>query len=242
MRDYNNFENGTPEIRPGICTPPATMKDWLRRTPLTLILSPACKDLAEYCRARFDVTLLGLCSNGQEALDTILARKPDFAILDLDIFTRAFSQVIRRVRNAGSETHFIVASDCRDETAIRELFRGGCDGYVFTQEHPQSVFDAIDSIRDGWQYLSPTLRREMIDGNQKSDPAAQLSKRQYEIFILLVRGVRPKDIARSLKISPKTVDTHRAALMRKLAIHSVAGLVRFAIARGLTLASGQIPN
>jgi DNA-binding CsgD family transcriptional regulator len=74
---------------------------------------------------------------------------------------------------------------------------------------------------------------------EKKDPLALLSKREYEVFSFLVDGMRPKDIAKILEISPKTVDTYRANIMRKLEVEGIAGLVRFAIQRNLQ--SSSIP-
>jgi len=216
-------------------------------TPLTLILADdhgiVREGVAAFCKARSDVSLLGQCSDGQEALDMILARNPDFAVLDLDMPKLSGLEVIRRVREAGSRTRLIVLSINRDQSVIRELFRSGADGYVLKDGPSRHIFDAIHYVRDGGQYLTPLLRREQMDRKEeKPDPLGSLSKREYEVFSLLVDGVRPKDIAKSLEISPKTVDTYRANIMRKLEIDSVAGLVRFAIQRNLHAPSGKIPN
>jgi DNA-binding NarL/FixJ family response regulator len=215
--------------------------------PLTLILADdhgiVREGVAAFCKARPEVSLLGQCCDGQEALDMILARNPDFAVLDLDMPKLSGLEVIRRAREAGSKTRLIVLSINRDPGIIRELFRSGADGYVLKDGPSRHIFDAINYVRDGGQYLTPLLRRDSTDKKEeKPDPLATLSKREYEVFTLLVDGVRPKDIARSLEISPKTVDTYRANIMRKLEIDSVAGLVRFAIQRNLHDTKGRVPN
>lgn len=223
----------------------------MEATPLTLILADdhgiVREGVAAFCKARPEISLLGQCSDGQEALDMILARNPDFAVLDLDMPKLSGLEVIRRAREAGSKTRLIVLSITRDQNIIRELFRSGADAYVLKDGPSRHIFDAINYVRDGGQYLTPLLRRESIDGKddkkeQKADPLASLSKREFAVFSLLVDGVRPKDIAKSLEISPKTVDTYRANIMRKLKIDSVAGLVRFAIQRNLHSTVGQVPN
>ena len=90
-------------------------------------------------------------------------------------------------------------------------------------------------------YISPLLRREyLLEAPRKApseDPLASLSRREYEVFSFLVDGMRPKDIAKLLDISPKTVDTYRSNIMRKLGIHDLVGLVKFAINRNLTSVS-----
>jgi DNA-binding NarL/FixJ family response regulator len=216
-------------------------------TPLTVILADdhgiVREGVAAFCKARPDVSLLGQCSDGQEALEMILARNPDFAVLDLDMPKLTGLEVIRRVRETDSKTRLIVLSISRDPGVIQELFRSGADGYVLKDGPSRHIFDAINYVRDGGQYLTPLLRREAVDKKQeKPDPLASLSKREFEVFSLLVDGVRPKDIAKSLEISPKTVDTYRANVMRKLEIDGVAGLVRFAIQRNLHTTAGKVPN
>jgi DNA-binding NarL/FixJ family response regulator len=216
--------------------------------PLTVILADdhgiVREGVAAFCKARGDVSLLGQCSDGQEALEMILARNPDFAVLDLDMPRLSGLEVVRRAREAGSRTRLIILSINRDQNVIRELFRSGADGYVLKDGPSRHIFDAINYVRDGGQYLTPLLRRDTLEKKDEDavDPLATLSKREYEVFSMLVDGVRPKDIAKSLEISPKTVDTYRANIMRKLEIDSIAGLVRFAIQRNLHVTPGELPN
>jgi DNA-binding NarL/FixJ family response regulator len=220
----------------------------MEAAPLTVILADdhgiVREGVAAFCKARPDVSLLGQCSDGQEALDMILARNPDFAVLDLDMPRLSGLEVVRRAREAGSRTRVIILSINRDQNIIRELFRSGADGYVLKDGPSRHIFDAINYVRDGGQYLTPLLRRDTLEKKDEDavDPLATLSKREYEVFSMLVDGVRPKDIAKSLEISPKTVDTYRANIMRKLEIDSIAGLVRFAIQRNLHVTAGELPN
>src|SRR5208283_106342 len=96
-------------------------------------------------------------------------------------------------------------------------------------------------VKDGGQYVSPLLRGAGLftkpERSVPDDPMASLSRREIEVFTYLVKGMRAKDIAELLRISPKTVDTYRASLMRKLNVHDIVGLVKFAIERNLTSTS-----
>ncbi len=196
--------------------------------------------IAAFCASRSDLKILGQSSDGGEAVDLILALKPDFAVLDLNMPKLNGLEVIRRVRLARSETKLVVLSISRDENVIREIFRSGANGYLLKDGPARHLFDAINYILDGGQYLTPLIRRESVDmKREKKDPLALLSKREYEVFSFLVDGMRPKDIAKILEISPKTVDTYRANIMRKLEVEGIAGLVRFAIQRNLQ--SSSIP-
>jgi DNA-binding NarL/FixJ family response regulator len=103
------------------------------------------------------------------------------------------------------------------------------------------LLDAIHFVQDGGVYVSPLLRGAgLFTRAQKpaaADPMVSLSPRETEVFSHLVNGLRAKDIAEVLEISPKTVDTYRASLMRKLNVHDLVGLVKFAIERNLTSTS-----
>jgi DNA-binding NarL/FixJ family response regulator len=210
--------------------------------PITLVLADdhgiLREGIASFCAARPDLKILGQSSDGGEAVELILTLKPDFAVLDLNMPRLSGLDVIRRVRQAKSETRIIVLSISRDENIIRELFRSGANGYLLKDGPARHMFDAINYIQDGGQYLTPLIRREAIDSTrEKKDPLTLLSKREYEVFSFLVDGMRPKDIAKMLEISPKTVDTYRANIMRKLEVDGIAGLVRFAIQRNLQVSS-----
>ena len=216
-------------------------------SPITLLLADdhgvVREGVAAFCKSREEISVIGQCSDGEQALEMILADRPDFAVLDLNMPKLSGLEVVRRARMAGSKTRLIVLSINRDEATIRELFRCGADGYVLKDGPARHLFDAINYIQDGGQYLTPLLRRETLEKNKDSkDPIGSLSKREYEVFSYLVDGIRPKDIAKRLEISPKTVDTYRANIMRKLDVDGIAALVRFAIQRNLQATEGSLPN
>jgi DNA-binding NarL/FixJ family response regulator len=191
--------------------------------------------IAAFLKSRPDITILGQCPDGEQALTMILATRPDFAIIDLQMRRLGGLDLVRRVRQTDCPTKLIVLATSRDEAVVRQLFRSGADGYVLKDGPARHLLDAIGVIREGGQYLTPLLRRETGDENDEAvDPVAALSKRECEVFRLLVDGMRPKDIAKKLDISPKTVDTYRANIMRKLGLDGIAALVRFAILRNLS--------
>lgn len=210
--------------------------------PITIVLADdhgiLREGIAAFCSSRSDLKILGQGADGGEAVELILALKPDFAVLDLNMPKVGGLEVIRRVRQAKSETKLVVLSITRDKSVIRELFRSGANGYLLKDGPARHLYDAINYIQDGGQYLTPLIRRESIDTKrEKKDSIALLSKREYEVFSFLVDGMRPKDIAKMLEISPKTVDTYRANIMRKLEVDGIAALVRFAIQRNLQTSS-----
>jgi DNA-binding NarL/FixJ family response regulator len=187
--------------------------------------------------------ILGQCSDGPAAFEMITALKPDFAILDLHMPGMTGAEVIRRLRADGCSAKLLVLSISREESAVMEALRAGADAYLLKDGPARHLLDAVNFVRDGGVYVSPLLRGAGLftksERSAPEDPLAALSPREVEVFSYLVNGLRAKDIADLLEISPKTVDTYRAGLMRKLNVHDLVGLVKFAIERNLTSTSGQ---
>jgi DNA-binding NarL/FixJ family response regulator len=198
--------------------------------------------IAALCTAN-GMQVLGQVADGPAAIDMIMQLQPDFAILDLHMPSMTGVEVIRRLRSAGCRAKMMILSISREETTVMEALRAGADAYLLKDGPSRHLLDAVSFVRDGGVYVSPLLRGAgMFTHSEKSrpeDPLAALSPREMEVFQYLVNGLRAKDIADLLEISPKTVDTYRASLMRKLNVHDLVGLVKFAIERNLTTTSAQ---
>jgi DNA-binding NarL/FixJ family response regulator len=195
---------------------------------------------AALCSAH-GIRILGQCSEGFSALELIAELKPDFAILDLHMPGMTGIEVIRRLRSSGCQAKLMILSISREEATVMEALRAGADAYLLKDGPARHLLDAISYVRDGGVYVSPLLRGISLftraDRTAPQDPLATLSPREMEVFSYLVKGLRAKDIAELLEISPKTVDTYRASLMRKLNVHDLVSLVKFAIERNLTSTS-----
>jgi len=187
--------------------------------------------------------VLGQVADGGAAVEMIMALKPDFAILDLHMPVVTGVEAIRRLRTAGCTVRLMILSISREEGTVMEALRAGADAYLLKDGPGRHLLDAINFVRDGGVYVSPMLRGVGLfakaDKSRPEEPLAALSPREMEVFSYLVNGLRAKDIAELLEISPKTVDTYRASLMRKLNVHDLVGLVKFAIERNLTTTSPQ---
>jgi DNA-binding NarL/FixJ family response regulator len=222
------------------------MKSMQEAQPATVVLADdhaiVREGFAALCAAN-GMTVLAECSDGQAAFDTISALKPDFAILDLHMPRMTGVEVVRRLRGAGCEAKLFILSISREEHTVMEALRSGADAYLLKDGPARHLLDALSFVRDGGVYVSPLLRGAGMftqsERNQANDPMSGLSPREMEVFSYLVNGLRAKDIAELLEISPKTVDTYRASLMRKLNVHDLVGLVKFAIERNLTTTSTQ---
>jgi DNA-binding NarL/FixJ family response regulator len=193
--------------------------------------------LAALCQSQPHLRVVGQCAEGAQALRIIEAEKPDIAVLDMGLTDLFALEIVRRVREQKLPTKIVVLSMRKDRKTVVEALRAGVNAFLLKSGPSNQLLEAFEQILDGGIYVSPILELDKIfNSSHKAgpeDPLESLSAREYQVFSLLVEGVRAKEIAARLELSPKTVDTYRASLMRKLDIHDVAGLVKFAIQRDL---------
>jgi DNA-binding NarL/FixJ family response regulator len=194
--------------------------------------------LAALCQAQPQYRVVGQCSTGAAAMQQIEAQRPDIAVLDLNLPDLFSLEIVRQVKEANLPTKLVLLSTRRDRKTVVEALRSGVSAFLLKSAPSVQLLEAFDQVLDGGIYVSPELELNKIfcPGQKPAadDPLESLSTREYQVFSLLCEGVRAKEIAARLALSPKTVDTYRASLMRKLDIHDVAGLVKFAIQRDLT--------
>jgi two-component system response regulator NreC len=193
--------------------------------------------LAAICQAQPQYRVVGQCSEGGAALRLIETQRPDIAVLDLNLPDLFTLEIVRKVREAKLPTKIVVLSTRKDRKTVVEALRSGVNAFLLKSGPSAQLLEAFDQILDGGIYVSPSLELDKIfSSGMKTSPEDSLdtlSSREHQVFSLLIEGIRAKEIAARLELSPKTVDTYRASLMRKLDIHDVAGLVKYAIQRDL---------
>lgn len=194
--------------------------------------------LAALCKSIDGFQVVSQVGSAGAALLEIQRLKPSIALLDLGLSDLSATEVIRRVREDGSRTRCAVLATRKDRKTVLEVLRAGACGYLLKSSTSEQMADALTQFTQGGIYVSPQIEVMSLFGENNGAPEAQdpietLSSREFQVFSLLVEGVRAKEIAARLSLSPKTVDTYRSSLMRKLDIHDVAGLVKFAIKRDL---------
>lgn len=193
--------------------------------------------LAALCQGQPQYRVVSQCSEGAVALRLIETQRPDIAVLDLNLPDLFTLEIVRKVREANLPTRLVVLSTRKDRKTVVEALRAGVNAFLLKSGPSAQLLEAFDQILDGGIYVSPSLELDKIfSSGRKSSPEDSLdslSSREHQVFSLLIEGIRAKEIAARLELSPKTVDTYRASLMRKLDIHDVAGLVKYAIQRDL---------
>ncbi|MBV8068581.1 MAG: response regulator transcription factor [Acidobacteriaceae bacterium] len=207
--------------------------DILLADELTLVR----EGLTALCNSIPGFRVVSQVGSGVAALAEIERLQPAIALLDLALSDLATTEVIRRVRENGFRTRCAVFSVRKDRKTVLEVLRIGACGFLLKSSSSEQMVDALAQFTQGGIYVSPQIEVMSLFGdpgrNATEDPLENLSSREFQVFTLLVEGVRAKEIAARLSLSPKTVDTYRSSLMRKLDIYDVAGLVKFAIKRDL---------
>ena len=182
--------------------------------------------------------LIGEAKDGLQAVKLVETLKPNILLLDLMIPRLHGLEVIRQVRKL-ERTKVIVVSMHSDEPYVVEAFRNGALGYVLKDSTSSELLRAIRSVKEGDRYISPSLSNLAISAYLKkvdgiaSDIYHTLTAREREVLQLAAEGNSTAQIAKELFISPRTVETHRANLMKKLTLRSQTDLVRFAIRKKL---------
>ncbi len=174
-------------------------------------------------------------ADGREALRQVEALHPEVALLDLGMPGLNGLDAAREIMQSSTGTKVVILTQHNEEPYILEALRAGVHGYVLKS---QSVSDVVQAIRDvtrGKLYVSPAISEVVVSAyrGQSRLPADLLTTREREVLQLVAEGKSTKQIAEILGIAQKTAESHRSHLMVKLGIHQVAGLVRYAVRRGL---------
>jgi DNA-binding NarL/FixJ family response regulator len=193
--------------------------------------------LVVLCESSGLVRVVGQAGDGREALRMICSLLPDIALLDLYLPDLHTLEVVHQARQMSEHTRLILLSTRADRKTVIEALRWGAHGFVLKSGPSTQLFEAIRVASQGGVYVSPSVQLQKLMASPRtqdfSDPLELLSSREHQVFTLLVQGMRAKEIAARLELSPKTVDTYRANLMKKLDIYDLAGLVKYAIERKL---------
>lgn len=190
--------------------------------------------LACLCESFNGYRVVGQAGDGAAALEMIEQLRPEIALLDLNLPQLLTVEIVKRLKQSGASSKVVILSIRGDRKTVLEALRAGAHGFVLKSSSARELHEAFQQVRDGCVYVSPVLKLENLFVARRgtsSDPVEKLSAREYQVFTMLVDGVRAKEIANRLTLSPKTVDTYRASLMRKLDIHDIAGLVKFSLER-----------
>lgn len=192
--------------------------------------------------ARGAITVVGEASDGRQAVRQVQALRPDVVVMDIAMPELNGIEATRQIRETCSSVEVVVLSMHATTEHIFRAIQAGAKGYLLKESAGQMVVEAVCAVNAGSRYLSPRIIDGLVDAalslyhqiDPVYSPLERLSSREREILQLIVEGRSTAEIAGSLYLSPKTVDTYRSRLMHKLGIRDLASLVKFAIQHGLT--------
>ena len=187
-----------------------------------------------------DIEVVGEAATGHEAIELAEKMAPEVVIMDISMPRMDGTQATERILSLNSQTEVVILSMHSDTTLVQQLLRLGVKGYLLTRSISEELLLAVRSASKGEIYLSPTISDSVMSilmspptGETPTSPAGLLSPREREVLQLIAEGYTNNAIAKTLTISVKTVEKHRANLMTKLEVNDLPGLIRTAIKHGL---------
>ena len=197
------------------------------------VVAEGLKHLIE---AQQDLQVVAIVGDGREAVRIAKESQPHVVLMDLSMPELNGADATRAIVENDPRCRVIVLSMYAEREYVRRALKSGAAGYVVKRSAAKEVVDAIRAVHGGQRYLSPRVADAVIEdyaADGKADLLERLSAREREVLQLLAEGRTGAEIAARLSLSQKTVETYRARLVEKLGIRDVAGLVKFAIQRGL---------
>ncbi|MBA7686061.1 Response regulator UvrY [subsurface metagenome] len=197
--------------------------------------------LRSMLEAHDDIEVIGDAANGHDAVGQAAQLRPDIAIVDIAMPGLNGIDVTRKILKVCPSAKIVILSMYSATEHILQALQAGALGYVLKESAGVEVISAIRAVHAGNRYLSKKILGSVIDDYlyqsgiaRAESPLARLSLREREILQLVVEGKSSAEIGQILHVSPKTVDTHRSRLMKKLEVSDLTGLIKFSIRHGLT--------
>jgi len=190
-----------------------------------------------------DLEVVGQAENGREAVRLAAERDPDVVVMDIAMPELNGAEATRQILDTTPEVVVVILSMHATSEYVYRALEAGAKGFVVKEAAGEEVVDAVRAVRVGRRYFSQKVQELMVQGyidrrlaECDEGPLGRLSPRERQVLQLVVEGKSSKEIARSIHLSPKTVETYRSRLMDKLGLHDIPSLVKFAIEHGLTTA------
>jgi DNA-binding NarL/FixJ family response regulator len=185
-----------------------------------------------------DFSVVGEESSGREAVRAVQELRPDVAVMDVAMSDMNGIEATRQIRANSTDTRVVALSSHADRRYVKAALEAGACGYVLKANAFDDLVNAVRAAAEGLKYLAPEVTSEIVETalRQGTDGSVYeiLGAREREVLQLLAEGLTSSQIAERLHVSTSTVETHRRNIMRKLDLHNVADLTKYAIREGLT--------
>jgi two-component system NarL family response regulator len=184
-----------------------------------------------------DVNVVGEAASGRAALELARTLAPDVVVMDVAMQDQNGIEATRQIRAACPNVKVLALSSHSDARYVTAMLEAGACGYVLKANAYDDLRRALDAARRGRSYLCADVTESVVGASLRgagAAPVVQLSGREREVLQLLAEGLSSPEISQRLFVATSTVETHRRNIMRRLGIHSVADLTKYAIREGLT--------
>jgi two-component system, NarL family, nitrate/nitrite response regulator NarL len=196
------------------------------------------KGLLSCLAAKENLKIVGEADNGTEAVRLVKELAPDILLMDVSMPQMDGLAVTEALRKAASQTKVLILSMQGNRDAVLRIIKAGARGYVLKDAPTDELVHAIETVHAGEAYFSKPIAQialnQYVADADDTKPVAKLSERERQVLALIAEGKSNKEIAMHLGIGVRTIETHRERIMRKLNVHSIAGLTKFAIANGIS--------
>ena len=226
---------------PSRATRPAGLSKPAARNPIRVLLAddhPVVRKGLSSCLAQAQhLQIVGEARDGQEVLRKAKELQPDLVLMDIDMPLLNGLTAADLLRKENPQTKVLILSMHGDSEIVMRILQSGARGYILKQAPTEELINAIETVHAGETYFSQDVARvalnQFVRGPGEGPHTGQISAREREVLIAIAEGLSNKEIACRLGVGVRTVETHRERIMRKLNIHSIAGLTKFAISKGL---------
>lgn len=193
---------------------------------------------------RENLVIAGEAGNGREALRLARELNPDLVLMDINMPEMNGLAVTEVLRRELPGIKVLILSGYGHLDSVMRILQAGAQGFILKESPPEELVHAIETVQAGGTYFSSTVAQTALNRFMRNDPVAigtpQLTNREREVLTQIAEGLSNKEIAAQLGVGVRTVETHRERIMRKLDIHHVAGLTKFAIARGWVSVGSEV--
>lgn len=189
-----------------------------------------------------NISIAGEAGNGEDAVKMYTSLKPDLVIMDISMPGMNGIEATRVIKEKDPDARILILTMHDNQEYLNQIIRSGAKGFILKNTDKEELLDAVKTVASGDNFFSKDISKLIIDNyirtakeTEKNDGYKEvpLTKREIEILKLIASGYSNQEIANILYISYNTVDTHRKNIMHKLSIKNTAGLVRYAIEKGL---------
>ncbi len=187
-----------------------------------------------------DMRVVGEARDGMEAVEQVDALAPDVVIMDMVMPRMNGLEATVEIKRRHADVKILILSMYDDDEYVQQIIQAGAAGYVLKRVAADDLVKAIREVYAGASFLYPPIAAKLIEdyvrkarGGEAGEPAEPLTARERQVLRLIAEGNTNLEIAEKLTVSKKTVESHRANIMRKLDLHTVTDLVKYALKRGM---------